>query len=627
MNAFREILISSTEHNNFLDTVLSKIIYIKRTVIFFLIVFFTTSIFLVHFSDKMVKDLLIQNIYGQLQQQTEFIKYHYQSSFINEFDIPIDNNDRGLKGITTDSKNNVWFYHNSNTSSTMIEFNPVNNTFTKYPISKKTNVDNAITNLAGGQLIFDEKRNSIWFSDARTNSLGIINLINKKINLYDIPTPNSGVMGIALSPENKSIWFAEIMGDNIGNFDIDTKKIIEYPTGESSGPTMLTFDDDGILWSSLSYSNEILRIEPWALIPGIEFNVMLKIKLKEPDIYSPFGLSVVNNINNDTTNNTVFVSDHGSSRIIAIPMHNQNILNEVIENYTSYWTSPSKNFPNTLPSEIVSDKKGSIYFAEHGGNRISKFSTDTKTMTEYEIPTGPLATTVFVALSTDNTKIWFTEWASNKIGFLDLTKQIPYKILLTNETLNDKPLILKNNTSYKINVSIIKNNFAFGDLGNLSLNNIELSVAGMTDNGPKGITYSFNPQRINLTESNTENSLLKLDMVIKDDDKTRSENNTLMIIANIRDKNNLTTSVLQPLPISIIKPEDSYANSSPSPSSTVEEQTATIKNSNSSSQINFINIIKNVSLAIAIILIGYIIYKKMKKRKEIRQRKNNDYSK
>jgi hypothetical protein len=56
----------------------------------------------------------------------------------------------------------------------------------------------------------------------------------------------------------------------------------------------------------------------------------------------------------------------------------------------------------------------------------------------------------------------------------------------------------------------------------------------MTDNGSKGITYSFNPQRINLTESNKENTLLKLDMVINDDDKTRSENNTLMIIANIR---------------------------------------------------------------------------------------------
>ena len=115
-----------------------------------------------------INDLLIQNVYGQLQQQTEFIKYHHQSNFIKEFEVPVDNNERGLKGITTDSKNNVWIYHNTNTSSVIIEFNPQNKTFTKYQIPKKTNVDNAITNLAGGQLTFDETRNSIWFSDAQS---------------------------------------------------------------------------------------------------------------------------------------------------------------------------------------------------------------------------------------------------------------------------------------------------------------------------------------------------------------------------------------------------------------------------------------------------------------------------
>ena len=65
----------------------------------------------------------------------------------------------------------------------------------------------------------------------------MLNLDNKKINLFDIPTSNSGIMGITLSPDNKSIWFAEIIGNNIGNFNIDTQIIIEYPTGESSGPT------------------------------------------------------------------------------------------------------------------------------------------------------------------------------------------------------------------------------------------------------------------------------------------------------------------------------------------------------------------------------------------------------
>jgi len=498
--------------------------------------------------------LPIQNVEGQLeQQQIDPIIYQFQSDLIKEFKVPIDNNEKGLKGIITDSKNNAWIYHNTNASSTIMEFNPVDNTFTKYPISKETNVDNAITNLAGGQLIYDQTRNSIWFSDARTNSLGKLNLINKQIDLYDIPTANSGIMGIALSPDSKSIWFAEITGNNIGNFDIESNKIVEYPTGESSGPTLLTFDKDGYLWSTLSYSNEILRIEPWMLIPGYEFNGMLKIKLQYPDIYSPFGLSVVvvndndnanksNNSDNNNLKNILIVSDHGSSRIIGIPIYNQNILNEEIQDYTSYWTSrPNSNFfPNTLPSQIVSDKKGNnIYFTEHLGNKIAKFSTDTKTMTEYDIPTGPLATTVFISLSNDNKKVWFTEWASNKLGYLDVTKQIPFTMIFANESLSNKPIIFNNNnTSYQTNVSLIKNNFTSSNQDDLSLGNIALSIAGMDDSGPKGITYSFNPQRINLTESNKENSLLKLNMV--NDEKRRSEN-ILMIIAYTFDKDNLTT--------------------------------------------------------------------------------------
>jgi virginiamycin B lyase len=591
----------------------------SKFIIFFFSLFVIYSIpnIITHLSDEIsLFQLPLQNIQGQLQQQADYIKYQLQSDFIKEFEMPIDNNGTGLKGITTDSKNNVWFYHNTNTSSTIIEFNTNNKTFTKFPIVKKTNVDNAITNLAGGQIIYEKTRNLIWFSDARTNSLGKLNLTGKQIELYNIPTDNSGIMGIALSPDNKSIWFAEIIGNNIGSFDIDSNNILEYPTGHYTGPTLLTFDNDGILWSSLSYSNEILRIEPWMLIPGIEFNGMLKIKLKESDIFSPFGISFVSGKKNDNNKtDTLFVSDHGSSRIIAIPLYNQNILNEVIENYTSYWTAPSKNFPNTLPSEIVSDKKGNIYFAEHGGNRIAKFSTDTQTMTEYEIPTGPLATTVFISLSHDNTKVWFTEWASNKIGYFDVTKQIPIKMLLTNESLSDKPIIFNNNnTSYQTKVSVIRNNFTTSNQENLSLSNIALSISGMTDSGPEGITYSFIPQRINLTQNDNANSLLQLNMV--KDDKLQSENNTLMIIANTFNKDNLTTSILQHLPISIIKSVESYADSS----SSLEKTTANYKNSNqlkNSSQepeINLINIIKYLSLAIAIILVGFIIYKKIKNR-------------
>ena len=74
-------------------------------------------------------------------------------------------------------------------------------------------------------------------------------------------------MGIVLSPDNKTIWFTEIIGNKIGSFDIESKIITEFPTGDLTGPTLLTFDDKGELWVTLSYSNSILKVEPWLLIP------------------------------------------------------------------------------------------------------------------------------------------------------------------------------------------------------------------------------------------------------------------------------------------------------------------------------------------------------------------------
>jgi streptogramin lyase len=70
-------------------------------------------------------------------------------------------NERGLKGITTDSQGNAWFCHQTNTTSTLMKFTPENNTFNSHPIEGKTVADNPVINLAGGQIIYDEKRNGI----------------------------------------------------------------------------------------------------------------------------------------------------------------------------------------------------------------------------------------------------------------------------------------------------------------------------------------------------------------------------------------------------------------------------------------------------------------------------------
>jgi streptogramin lyase len=165
-----------------------------------------------------------------------------------------------------DSQGNPWYQ--TNKTSVIMKFNIANNTFDSYAVEGTTVTDNPVINLAGGQLIYDQKRDSIWFTDARINALGSLDLQNGKVALYRIPTNNSGIMDINLSSDGKNVWFTEIIGNNIGSFDIDSKTIVEFATGDLTGPTLLTFDNKGELWVTMSYSNSVLKVEPWLLVPG-----------------------------------------------------------------------------------------------------------------------------------------------------------------------------------------------------------------------------------------------------------------------------------------------------------------------------------------------------------------------
>src|SRR5204862_5766114 len=127
---------------------------------------------------------------------------------IKEFPIPLA--ERGLKGITTVSQGNAWFYHSTNKTSTIIKLDIATNKFTQYNVWGNTAVDSFIINLAGGQILYDNSRNVLWFTDARTNSIGKLDVKNSnnnssssKVELINIPTPKAGPMGIVLSPDRK----------------------------------------------------------------------------------------------------------------------------------------------------------------------------------------------------------------------------------------------------------------------------------------------------------------------------------------------------------------------------------------------------------------------------------------
>jgi len=536
-----------------------------------------------------------------------YVAYEKHSNFIKEFKIPI--NERGLKGVTTDSDEDVWFYHATSNGSMIMKMSKEGNNFTKYRIPGNTTADTAIINLAGGQLLFDNTSNVIWFTDARTNSLGKLEIKSSKIELLSIPTNNSGIMGLAFSPDKKALWFTEIIGNKIGSLDIESKKITEYPTGDNSGPTLLTFDSKGILWITLSYANSILKVEPWLLFPGIKSSGMYTISLERPDFFSPFGIATVQVKGVEK----MFVSDHGSSRLIVA-----NIASD-LKNYTSYWTSPSQALPMALPSQVVSDKAGNIFFVEHGGNKIVKISSDNGIMTEFDIPTGPLATSLFLTVSKDEKRIWFTEWASNKIAYLDNTLQVPLNMLVTkNESASTytdiTPITLKASESFsaKVALTLDKNMSSLSSL--VLANNTELSVVGMTDSGLQGVGYTSKPQSVNLMD------IPKRDVGIDfkvETEKAIAGNYTLMIRASLLEKDGLILSLLYPQLVKLDVPTKPPVMNKIQ--NFQEFSTKNVESSNSSAL--FRDLIRIGAIAVVIILVGYLIYHNIVRRIKFKKTK------
>ena len=473
-----------------------------------------------------------QWIWAQSSTPEQFVTYEKQSGFIKEFAVPFE--ELGLKGITTDLQGNVWFYHSTNTTSTLVLFNLANGEFTKFPVEGETVTDEPVINLASSQLVCDSERNAVWFTDSRINSVGRLNIDTAEISLWPVPTEQAGPMGITLSPDGNSVWFAEITGDKIARFDVSTEKIEEYPTGEQSGPALLAFDDSRQLWVTLSFADSVLLAQPWALAPNSSLG-MSRFSLPEPDRFSPLGIAF--------SEGKVFLPDHGSSRIILADASSN------LQQYDEYWTSLSSAFPTTLPSQIVvtavSDKQGKVYFTQHGGNRITEITKDGM-MTEYEVPTGPLSTVVYLSVADDG-KVWFAEWASNKIAYLDTTMQVPFTL-----NVEKTAVTLDGSSPQSIAISL---NSSSSDATNttslVSLSEVEIGLTGMTESGLQGVTYEAQPQRMNLQDVKSNQSEIQ----ISTQENARPGNYTLMVRAFAPEQDGLVISKLYPVKLVLDVPE------------------------------------------------------------------------
>jgi len=134
----------------------------------------------------------------------------------------------------------------------------------------------------------------------------------------------------------------------------------------------------------------------------------------------------------------------------------------------------------------------------------------------------------------------------------------------------------------------------------LSIDSIELSLAGMTHNGIDGITYQIDPAKIDLSRASKIQSKIRIEA----QDNIRSGVYDIMLQVSIPEKSdkNLKVSVLQPIEMPVQIPEEKIIQDS-------EKQQY---ESGIFSEITVKDVIQTVALLVAAGLSALIILRRIK---------------
>jgi hypothetical protein len=217
----------------------------------------------------------------------------------------------------------------------------------------------------------------------------------------------------------------------------------------------------------------------------------------------------------------------------------------------------------------------------------------------------------YLSVPDDGKRVWFTEWASNKVAYLDMTVPVPFSMKVNNNNNNNSPIILKANEPKTLDALLNANeeNASSSPSFPLSLTEVEIAVIGMSDSGLKGVSYTAKPQRIDLDKYPANKSQINLNV---EQDQARSGQYTVMIKASASEKKDplLFVSLLYPIPLTVDVPTTISQQHQPQDNSQFPFGSELLR-----------NMIRFLALPAAIGLIVFTIYKRIKRpKREIQER-------
>jgi virginiamycin B lyase len=100
---------------------------------------------------------------------------------------------------------------------------------------------------------------SLWFTANQANAIGYIRGGDSAVQLFDIPTPHAGPVGITVGDDGAA-WFCEILAGAIGRVDRQGR-FTEFPLPwPESKPHAIAVDPAGGFWATLWGSNQLAHI-------------------------------------------------------------------------------------------------------------------------------------------------------------------------------------------------------------------------------------------------------------------------------------------------------------------------------------------------------------------------------
>ena len=407
----------------------------------------------------------------------------FDTPYIKEYSLP---NGTGPNAILVDNSGMVWTV--GSTLHMLFKFDPKKELVYSYPIQARS-MDREPDRPLMSWTMLQDKDGFIWFSRLGENKIWRFDPISEKFIAFH---SSAGAFQMKLDNDTGKIWFVTLAGNTVGVIQKDAKsdqyKITEFDVKNDNSPTSL-FVKNNHGWITQFKINDTRKsageiMEFYADSDKNIFNVLGKIP---EHVYLPTDIV-------DDGNDSIWFTEHGTSTIGKYQINSSD--------FKRFATSSNQYQAKTLPFWIRTSLDGNgLWFNEHEGRRISYLDKKNMTLIEFEIPSRPLGGEAVypfnIALDpTNNNRLWFSEWNTDKIGMVDRSVNIPFDISTSTRKIVEHENSLENKSMLDV---VTKKSSSWSANG---FNMVYLNATTAPDplTGYTNMTMEFSPSILDLTK-------------------------------------------------------------------------------------------------------------------------------